>query len=333
MTEIVSQGDRDLALGDEARRLLKKGVAENTRRGYGADRATFNGWCAATGRTPLPATAQTLAEYVTALALAGLAPATIRRAMTSIRTMHQAAGLAPPVTKAALTILRGYVRDGAPRAAPADPLLIEDLRRLVETCDPDTVAGARDRALLVLGWTMMARRSELAELDVEDVRVSHDWLRVTVRRSKTDQDGVGAVVEVPRGEHAETCPVRLVEAWLAVLGETTGPLFRPVDRHGRMGGDPRFAGRAKGARMAPQAVEVVMRRAVLRAGLTGAGAAGPRLTPHSMRAGGATQSYEDGASPLAIARHGRWLDGSRVLLGYIRTVDKRRDNPMRRVGL
>jgi integrase len=170
----------------------------------------------------------------------------------------------------------------------------------------------------------MCRRSELAALNLEDVAPSTVGLDVTIRASKTDKDARGTVVGVPYGSAPSTCPVTLTQAWtgrLAALGHTTGPLFRPVDRYGHLPGDDGFAGRSTGPRMTGQAIEVIMRRALTRAGLTG-------YTPHSLRSGGATAAYRAGADPLHIARHGRWKDGSPVLLGYIQT-GRAEDNPMR----
>jgi integrase len=269
------------------------------------------------------------------MALAALAPSTITRAMTAIRTAHRVAGQVPPDTTLAMTAMRGYRRqEDTPRLVKAPPMLLPALRTMVDVCDPATASGVRDRAMIVLGWAMMARRSELAALNVGDVRVVDDGMEVTVQASKTDQDALGTVVHVPYGSHPETCPVRTVQAWMAAMGTPSGPLFRPVDRHGRMGGDPKFAGRSTGPRMTPQAVEVVIVRAAKRAGLpSGRKATGGGYTPHSLRSGAATATYRAGADPLAIARHGRWKEGSPVLLGYIRSVDKWEENPVRGAGL
>jgi len=335
MTEIqfVSAG-QDVALSDAARRLMDRGVSPNTKRGYSSDWARYTKWCDGWRRTPIPATSETLAEYVTTLAQAGLAPATIRRAITSIRTAHSTQGVTPPSTKAALAVLRGYKREDAPRPKKAPPLLLPALRKMVNACDPETVIGTRDRAVIVLGWAMMARRSELASLDVSDVTVVSEGLEIFLRSSKTDQDSDGEIVHIPYGSHPETCPVRLTQAWISRVGTTSGPLFRPVDKNGRLGGDPKFAGRKTGARMKPQAIEVVIERAATRAGLpVGRSGDVPGYTPHSLRSGSATETYRAGADPLAIARHGRWKEDSPVLLGYIRSVDKWKENPVTGVGL
>lgn len=334
MTQIERREDPDKQLSDRTRDMLHRGISANTRDAYGRELKRYRQWCEAHGRITVPATPETLTEYVSALTLAGLAPSSIRRAMAAVRTAHRASNTEPPDATGALTVLRAYAKDIATGAetvnthqAPA--LLLPDLRKIVAACDPASPAGVRDRALIVLGWAMMARRSELAGLNVTDVTDSVIGLDVTVRMSKTDQDALGARVGVPYGSHPETCPVRLTKAWIGLLasqGQTSGPLFRPIDRYGHLGGTDAFAGRANTPRMTPQAVEVVLRRAALRAGLD------PKFTPHSLRSGGATQAYQAGADLLKIARHGRWQPGSKVLLGYIRTT-RIEDNPMDGIGL
>jgi hypothetical protein len=86
------------------------------------------------------------------------------------------------------------------------------------------LAGKRDRALLLLGFALAARRSELVALDVADLEECPEGLRVTIRRSKTDQEGAGAVVVVCRGSIA--CPVAAVKEWTAAANVTGGAVCR-----------------------------------------------------------------------------------------------------------
>lgn len=173
----------------------------------------------------------------------------------------------------------------------------------------------------MLGLAMMGRRSELVALSLDDVRETAEGLEITVRMSKTDQDAEGAEVALPYGQHPETCPVRVVRAWrdaLAEQGITSGRLLRSMTRHGRVG-----------ASMSTDAVADVVRERAVAAGLPHA----RDYSAHSLRAGGATSAYKAGAPVSVIAAHGRWAEGSPVVLGYVRAVDRWKDNPMRRVGL
>ena len=193
---------------------------------------------------------------------------------------------------------------------------------MIETTDPDALAGQRDRALLVLGFSMMARRSELAALRIGDVRFTDDGLTVLVRSSKTDQDAAGAEVHIPHGVHPDTDPVRVTRAWLDALAEhqvTEGPLLRRINRWGQL----------QDGGMSGAAVNEAVQRLAVVAGLDGAA----DFTAHGLRAGGPTEAAKAGHPTSFIAEHGRWSKTSPQVLEYIRPVDRWRDNPMRGIGL
>ncbi|MEV4895183.1 tyrosine-type recombinase/integrase [Nonomuraea sp. NPDC055795] len=179
----------------------------------------------------------------------------------------------------------------------------------------------------------MGRRSEITDVEIGELTVTEDGLEVFVPLSKTDQDAHGETVAIPYGSHPDTCPVRVVRAWLATLTEhgiATGALFRAIDRHGGIGDrERRAAGRGTRGRLSPQAVNLIVKRAATAAGLEHAEA----YTAHGLRAGGATSAAKVIAPMSAITRHGRWADGSTVVAGYIRQADKWTDNPLRGIGL
>src|SRR5260370_3637066 len=120
------------------------------------------------------------------------------------------------------------------------PTLTEDIRAIVDATDSGLI-GVRDRALILLGFAGAFRRSELVGLDIEDCAFSKDGLTVTLRRSKTDQDGQGRKIGIPYRSNPETCPVRTIQDWIAQSSINAGPLFRSITRHG-----PRQAGRLSG---------------------------------------------------------------------------------------
>ncbi len=317
--------DADHGVSERTRARILEAVPDNTRRAYARQWDRFEQWCAQHGRCPLPATAETLAEYVGELVDADLAPATVQQAVAAIRTAHRSAGHdGQPDTRGARMVLRGHRRARAAagrRARQAPPVTIESLRAMVEVCDPATVKGLRDRVVLVLGLALMGRRSELAGLHIDDVTETADGLELLIRSSKTDQDAEGAVVAVPHGQHPDTDPVRLVREWLARLashGVTSGRLLRSVTRHGRIG-----------ASLSGDAIADVVAGAAKRAQLPDAG----RYSAHSLRAGGATSAYKAGAPVSVIAAHGRWSPGSSVVLSYVRAVDRWRDNALKGIGL
>lgn len=336
MTEIVpfhSPGEiarpADMVLPGTADRI-RRGVPKNTQRAYARAWRMFAEWCAQHGRDSLPASAATLADYVAHLCDEGKAPATIKAEMGALAKHHRVAGYPKgiPDTEAANTILRGYRQDWADegrRVKEAPPITRARLQQMSAACDPHTLAGKRDRLLLVLGWALAGRRSELAALHIEDTTVVGDELDVLIRSSKTDKDAEGEVVPVPAGEHVDTDPVGLYRAWLAALAEhsadtTRGPLLRSVTQHDRL---------YQHGSITPQAINSIVRRTAHAAGL-------PQwwlYSAHSLRAGFATQAANDGIPQSHWARHGRWNPTSPVPAKYVRQADKRRDNPLRKMGL
>jgi integrase len=95
---------------------------------------------------------------------------------------------------------------------------------------PAGLKGLRDRALLLLGFAGAFRRSELVALDVADLEETEDGYRITIRRSKTDQEGIGTTIAIIRGNGC--CPVKAVKKWMEAAGISEGPIFRPVRKGG-----------------------------------------------------------------------------------------------------
>src|SRR5205807_9355519 len=114
------------------------------------------------------------------------------------------------------------------------PAITAEVRAMVETLKLDILSGARDRALLLVGFAGAFRRSELVSLDVGDVAFSADGLVVQLRRSKADPEGQGRKVGLPFGSNPLTCPVRALRDWLDRAALSGGPIFRPIDRHGNL---------------------------------------------------------------------------------------------------
>ena len=317
---------------------IEASVPGNTRRAYAGDWQRFAAWCELAGLQALPATPETLAEYASHLADLGRAPATIMRALASVSVVHQLGGRQPPSLLPARATVKGYRKQradgGLPNARPASALPVGQLRQASAALDPADIRQLRDRVVLVLGWAMMARRGTLAALDIADVARAEGGLDVTVRRGKADQEAEGRAVAVPYGSDPLTCPVRITLAWidlLAARGIQHGPLLRYVDRHGRVAGEPgiTLAGRTSAAgRLSGWAINEIVQRAGLAAGIDV-----PKLTAHSLRAGGASGAHLGGADLLTTGRHGGWTDGSKALLGYIRDVDRWARNPMYKAGL
>ena len=139
-------------------------------------------------RAPLPATAHTGALYLSAEAKQGRAPSTLGRRLAAIRLMHLGSRhLSPHDAIEVAQILRGIRRAWKHPPAQKAPAIDAEVKRMVDTVEPPTVQGARDRALLLLGFAGALRRSELVALDVEHLRARREGLAVLIATSKTDQ--------------------------------------------------------------------------------------------------------------------------------------------------
>jgi site-specific recombinase XerD len=313
-------------LSAAARSRIARSVPVETQRAYAGDLKRFTAWCDEQGVAVLPTLPHTLASYVTSLADAGRAPSTIDRALWAILKAHKVAGLPPPDTEAARLIIHTAERDAADagrRVGQATASTLRALRAMVAACDPDTLIGLRDRAILVLGFTSAARRSELVRLDVSDLTTVDDGLLVWIRMTKT---GAGREVAITYGSRPETCPIRSVRAWTDRAGLTDGPVFRRIDRHRKLGAVATGRGDSDG-RLTGQAVALIVARAAERAGLDGS------WSGHSLRRGFATEARRAGNDIEVIGRHGGWKDGSRALYRYIQEGDRWNDNPLTKMAL
>lgn len=277
---------------------LHRSKSANTLRAYRADWSDFSAWCAVRGVPPLPALAETIAAYLADLCDSGnLKYSTISRRIASISKAHQAAGHESP-TRSALVrdTLKGIARTIGTAKTQAVPLRIADIRQVVYTMPkPPSLQAIRDRALLLVGYMMAARRSEVVALDLEDVIFTADGLRITIRRSKSDQTGEGEIFGVCfcRKDHL-VCPVRALQTWIAAADIASGPIFRALDKQGRV----------QDRRLNDKAVERIIRRYA------------PECSGHSLRAGFVTDQYAAGTPEAVIAARSRHK--SRTVLGQYR---------------
>ncbi len=315
----LSPGTLDLIrLAVETRGFLAAAKADSSRRAYRSDWAHFETWCRGHGLAALPATPETVALYVTALA-ASHKPATIRRRLTVISRAHQANGSPSPASMQQPLVsetLKGIRRTVGTAQSGKRPLYTDQVRAMIHAL-PKGLQGRRDRALLLMGYAGGFRRSELAGIEVRDVAVEQDGLVVTLRHSKTDQEGQGRKVALPFGSQPETCPVRAYQEWLSEARIGAGPIFREVDRHGRV----------QSKVLHKDSVGMIVKRAVGRIGLDTSAYAG-----HSLRSGLATQAYRNGANELAIMQQTGHRSLSTVRK-YIREGSLFRDNPAHKLGL
>jgi site-specific recombinase XerD len=301
---------------DLAREFARRSKAENTLRGYQSDWRDFCRWCEVHALCPLPANAEPVASYIAECA-GHLKVGSIQRRLNAIAEAHKAMGLESPTHTASVrNTMKGIRRTLGTAQAQKAAALTDDVRAMLDVTDAGII-GARDRAVILLGFAGAFRRSELVALDVADCVFSRDGLTVTLRRSKTDQEGQGRKLGIPYGSNPDTCPVRIAQAWLEQSGIVDGPLFRSITRHGTV--QPR--------RLSGIDVARIVKKLAKRAGLDAAKYAG-----HSLRAGHATSAAIAGASERSImAQTGH--RSVQMVRRYIRDASLFRENSAGKLGL
>jgi site-specific recombinase XerD len=326
MTDLVPASESALVqlqqTSERARDFIAQGQAASTVRAYRNDWADFTTWCQKRGRVSLPALPATVALYVTDLAAptdpsqSCLKVSTIQRRLASISQAHKLAGHENPTASAEVrAVMKGIRRELGTAQARKQPAVTEVLRAMVEHL-PDTLLGRRDHALLLVGFAGAFRRSELVALTVTDVRFAHEGLIVTLRRSKTDQEGQGTTKGITYGSNPDTCPVRALQRWIADAQLTDGPLFRSM-KHGKL---------QPGGLDGRDVARLVKRSA------KGAGLDPTHFSGHSLRAGLATAAAAAGVSERAIMNQ-TGHKSLTVMRRYIREGSLFRDNPSGQVGL
>lgn len=283
------------ALTDAATDLLRHSLSPATERALRGDLAHFQSWGGS-----VPATPATVCAYIGDHA-GQHAVATIQRRVASISKAHEVAGLPNPCrAEIVKATLRGLRRKHGIAQRQAKPLLRDDLLLVLDRMG-ESLRDQRDRALLLLGFAGGFRRSELVALELADIETTRQGLIVTIRRSKTDQEGEGRRIGIPHGR-TRHCPVAAVEAWLSASAIDSGPLFRPITRHGHVATNP----------LTGDAVSVLLRERLAAAGIGPEGYSG-----HSLRAGFATSAAQAGVSILKIrAQTGHASDA--MLARYVR---------------
>jgi site-specific recombinase XerD len=288
--------------------LASNSRAASTRAANASDWRIFTRWSETQGLCPMPASPATVAAFLADQVKAGMKPSTLGRRLAAIKYRHKTAGEDSPTDDVAVKA----VLQGARRSIGVAP------RKLAAATSEKTIgmatlvrpglAGLRDRAILLLAFSLAARRSELVALDVEDLEECPEGLRVRIRKSKTDQEGVGATVAVCRGSIA--CPVTALKDYLEAAGVISGPVFRRIRRGNHI----------TDQRLTAQTICRIVKDHAAKLGLDP-----KQYGAHSLRAGFLTSAAVKGANlfkMMDVSRH-KSVD---TLKGYVRSADAFRDH-------
>jgi len=276
--------------------------ATGTARVYGGAWQRWAAWCRLMHTEPLPAAPEAVAAYLAELADAGRSVATIKGALAAIQHVHREAGCSLDREHRAVdAVLAGITRRRSRPIRHAAPLEIADLRSIIGRIDGTDLRALRDRALLLVGFFGALRRSEVARLDVtgrSPIEIRDDGL--VLHLTATKESATTQSISIPRRED-ELCAAGAVANYLAATGIRSGPLFRAINKGGRM----------STRRLDGSSVRHILKQR----------ANGSRMfTPHSLRAGFITSAAKAGAPEYVIQRTSRHKSVE-VLRGYVRSSD------------
>ncbi len=287
-----------------------KARADNTRLAYRKAWAAYSAWCERLGFTALGADPQVVGMYL-AVEAERLSVSSLRVRLAAILAAHRLVGFGLDVRHPAIAnVINGIERTkGRAPWRQAAPVLPEFLKPLLATL-PDTVAGLRDRALLLIGYGAATRRSELVALNRQDVELHAKGVTVLFRRSKTDQTGEGEKLAIHAAADPAVCPRRALEVWLEARGDGPGALFTQI----------RKSGEITDLRLSPEFVGRTLKRAAAACGFDP-----ERYSGHSLRAGLATSAAIRGATVDRIMRQTRHKSHD-TARRYVRDAEIWRDN-------
>ena len=299
---------------------LKSSKANNTLRAYKSDFRDFGAFCAKHGLSSLPSEPKIISLYLTHLSKNSKI-STIRRRLVSISMVHKLKGhyldtKHPIITENLLGIKRvkGSIQKGK------KPLLISHLKSIINVINEqknEEIKKLRDRSIILIGFGGGFRRTELISIDYEDLEFVPEGLKITIRRSKTDQFGEGMIKGLPYFPNEIYCPVTSLKRWLEISKIKSGPIFRRFSKGSLLTEN----------RLTDQSVVLLMKKYLDLAGIENKNFAG-----HSLRAGFATVAAESGAderSIMAMTGH----KTTQMVRRYIREANIFKNNALNKVKI
>jgi len=277
------------ALQEETLLNLQNSKAPNTVRAYKSDFKDFELFCVKNGFNTLPSEPKIVSLYLTHLSTKEIKLSTIKRRLVSIGVIHKIRGhyldtKHPSIIENLMGIKR---RKGSIQNAKK-PILINNLKQLINVINVqkiEDIKKLRDKSIILIGFAGGFRRNEIVSLDLEDLDFVYEGLKITLKRSKTDQFGEGLTKGLPYFENKIYCPVTTLRRWLNISKITKGPLFRRFTKGSRLSTD----------RLTDQTVALIIKKYLNMAGIDNKNYSG-----HSLRSGFATSAAEGGADERSI---------------------------------
>ena len=316
MNELVTDIKK---LQEETLKNLKNSKAQNTVRAYKSDFEDFGLFCVKNGFKNLPSEPKVISLYLTYLASKKIKISTIKRRLVSIGVIHKMKGYYLD-TKHPIIIenFMGIKRAIGTNQRGKKPLLINDLKALIDVINKENISDLkklRDTSLLLLGFAGGFRRNELISLDIEDIEFVFEGMKVTLKKSKTDQFGEGFVKGIPHFENYLYCPVKNLKKWLNMSKIKYGPIFTRFSKGTKV----------TNTRLTDQSVALIIKEYLSKAGIDSKNYSG-----HSLRSGFATSAAEAGAeerSIMAMTGH----KSSEMVRRYIKEANIFKNNALNKI--
>ncbi len=299
---------------------LKSSKANNTLRAYKSDFKDFGAFCAKHGLSSLPSEPKIVSIYLTHLSKNSKI-STIRRRLVSISMVHKLKGhyldtKHPIITENLLGIKRvkGSIQRGK------KPILINHLKSIVNVIDEqkcEEIKRLRDRSIILVGFGGGFRRTELISIDYEDLEFVPEGLKISIKRSKTDQFGEGMIKGLPYFKNENYCPVVNLKNWLQISKIKSGPIFRRFSKGLSLTEN----------RLTDQSVVLLIKEYLELAGIENKNFAG-----HSLRSGFATVAADSGAderSIMAMTGH----KSTQMVRRYIREANLFKNNALNKIKI
>ena len=299
---------------------LKSSKANNTLRAYKSDFRDFGAFCAKHGLSSLPSEPKIISLYLTHLSKNSKI-STIRRRLVSISMFHKLKGHYIDIKHPIITEnLLGIKRVKGSNQIGKKPLLISHLKSIINVINEqqnEEIKKFRDRSIILIGFGGGFRRTELISIDYEDLEFVPEGLKITIRRSKTDQFGEGMIKGLPYFPNEIYCPVTSLKKWLEISKIKSGPIFRRFSKGSLL----------TKKRLTDQSVVLLMKKYLNLAGIENKNFAG-----HSLRAGFATVAAESGAderSIMAMTGH----KTTQMVRRYIREANIFKNNALNKIKI
>ena len=317
MNELVT----DLkSLHEETLNNLRSSKANNTLRAYKSDFRDFGAFCAKHGLDSLPTEPKIVSLYLTNLSK-NLKMSTLKRRLVSISMVHRLKGHYLD-TKHPIIIenLMGIKRVKGSIQKGKKPILINHLKSIINVIDQqkiNKIKKSRDKTIVLVGFGGGFRRTELISIDHEDLEFVPEGVKITLKRSKTDQFGEGMVKGLPYFTNELYCPVINLKKWLKSSNIKSGPIFRRFSKGSVLTNN----------RLTDQSVVLIIKGYLNLAGIENKNYSG-----HSLRSGFATVAAESGAderSIMAMTGH----KTTQMVRRYIREANIFKNNALSKIKI